>query len=134
MNISFFLKPKAEVSYLHDDATAKDAMEILLQSGFASISMINAKGNYICVINEGDFLRLALEKTPEEMQQIIVRDVPRRTAYKAVKIDARMEDLVDLVSAQNFVPVIDGRDKFIGIITRRDVLLYLKNQLIYKSN
>lgn len=108
-------------------------MEILLQSGFASISMINEKGNYIGAINEGDFLRLALAKTPEEMHKIIVRDVPRRTSYKAVKIDARMEDLTDLVSAQNFVPVIDGRDKFIGIITRRDVLLYLKKQLLMHS-
>lgn len=130
MNISFFLKPKALVSYLHDNYTAKEAMEILMQSGFASISMINAKGNYIGAINEGDFLRLALEKTQEEMHKIVVRDVPRRTAYKAVKIDARMEDLTDLVSAQNFVPVIDGRDKFIGIITRRDVILYLKKQMM----
>ena len=40
-----------------------------------------------------------------------------------------MEDMVDLVTAQNFVPVVDGRGIFCGIVTRRDVITYLCKQV-----
>ena len=40
-----------------------------------------------------------------------------------------MEDMVDLVTMQNFVPVVDGRGIFCGIVTRRDVITYLCKQL-----
>ena len=36
-----------------------------------------------------------------------------------------MEDLVELVSDQNFVPVMDGRGTLCGIVTRRDVIRQL---------
>ena len=51
--------------------------------------------------------------------------VERRVRHHSVSIDARIEDMVELVTAQNFVPVTDGRGMFIGIITRRDVIRHL---------
>ena len=35
-----------------------------------------------------------------------------------------MEDLLELVLSQNFVPVVDDFGRFIGIITRKDVIKY----------
>jgi CBS domain-containing protein len=35
-----------------------------------------------------------------------------------------MEQLMEQAKNQNFVPVIDDRSIFIGIITRRDILTY----------
>ena len=35
-----------------------------------------------------------------------------------------MEEMVDRVMNQNFVPVVDDRSVFIGIITRKDVIKY----------
>ena len=45
-----------------------------------------------------------------------------------VHVDVDMEGLLEKVSAQNFVPVIDDEKVFIGIITRRDVIHYLAKQ------
>ena len=45
-----------------------------------------------------------------------------------VHVDVDMEGLLEKVSAQNFVPVIDDEKIFIGIITRRDVIHYLAKQ------
>lgn len=128
MNISFFLKPKIEVSYLPDDCPVRQALDDMLKSGFTAIPVISPKGKYVGTITEGDFLRLLLHHSPEQLEQMTVGQVERRVRHRSVNIDARMEDMVDLVAAQNFVPVTDGRGMFCGIITRRDVINQLRNQ------
>lgn len=61
----------------------------------------------------------------QSAQSIFVKDIPRRTEVKPVKADASMNDIFEIAITQNFVPVTDDNDVFIGIITRRDVLRYL---------
>lgn len=39
-------------------------------------------------------------------------------------IDAEMEDLLTLSMNQNFIPVVDDRNIFIGIIRRREIIEY----------
>ena len=126
MNISFFLKHKSEVSYLPEDQPVRQALEQMMQSGFTAIPVIDPKGKYIGTITEGDFLRLLLRVPPDELDRMTVGAVERRVRHHAVSIDARIEDMVDLVTAQNFVPVTDGRGMFIGIITRQDVIRHMR--------
>ena len=40
-----------------------------------------------------------------------------------------MDDLLASAVSQNFVPVIDDTGAFIGIITRREVMQYLRNHM-----
>jgi predicted transcriptional regulator len=40
-----------------------------------------------------------------------------------------MYDLVDRATTQNFVPVVDDKDAFIGIVTRRSIIQYCQNKL-----
>ena len=122
MNISFFPKPKIDVSYLLDNCPVRQAMDDMLKSGFTAIPVINPKGKYVGTITEGDFLRLLLRYSPEQLDKMTVGQVERRVRHRSVNIDARMEDMVDLVEAQNFVPVTDGRGMFCGIITRSDII------------
>lgn len=126
MNISFFLKPKLEVSYLLDDCPVRQALDDMLNSGFTAIPVIGRSGKYVGTITEGDFLRLLLSVKPEELDRMTVGQVERRVQHRSVSIDAHMEDMVDLVAVQNFVPVTDGRGMFCGIITRRDVINLLR--------
>lgn len=126
MNISFFLKPKLEVSYLLDDCPVRQALDDMLKSGFTAIPVIGRSGKYVGTITEGDFLRLLLSAKPEELDRMTVGQVERRVQHRSVNIDAHMEDMVDLVAVQNFVPVTDGRGMFCGIITRRDVINLLR--------
>ena len=126
MNISFFIKPKIEVSYLYDDMPVRQAMNEMLKTGFTALPLIDRKGRYLGTIGEGDFLRLLLRKTPAEVDKMTVGQVERRVKNRSVSIDARMEDMIDLVSVQNFVPVTDGRGMFCGIITRQDVIRHLR--------
>ena len=127
MNISYFLKPKGEVSYLLDDLPVRQALDDMLKSGFTAIPVVSAKGKYVGTITEGDFLRLLLRQKPDELDRMTVGQVERRVRHRSVSIDARMEDMVDLVATQNFVPVTDGRGMFCGIITRGDVINQLRS-------
>lgn len=43
---------------------------------------------------------------------------------KPVSIDARMEDLINLAKVQNFVPVVDDMNRFIGIVRRSLIIEY----------
>ena len=115
MNISFFLKPKVEVSYLTESCPVQKAIDDMLRSGFTAIPVVDAKGKYAGTITEGDFLRLVLHYPKETLEQLTVGQVELRIHHRSVSIDARMEDMVDLVTAQNFVPVVDGRGIFCGI-------------------
>ena len=126
MNISFFLKPKVDVSYLVDDCPVRQALDDMMKSGFTAVPVISPKGKYVGTITEGDFLRLLLYHTPEQLDRMTVGRVERRVRHRPVTIDARMEDMVDLVAVQNFVPVTDGRGMFCGIITRSDVINQLR--------
>ena len=134
MNISFFLKPKIEVSYLYSDCPVRQAMDDMMHSGFTAIPVIDRKGLYVGTITEGDFLRLVLGHSAEQLDQITVGETERRVRHHSVRIDANMEDMVDLVTAQNFVPVLDGRGMFIGIITRQDVIKYLLDHCTEERN
>ena len=134
MNISFFLKPKIEVSYLFDDCPVRQALDDMMKSGVTAIPVIDHNGRYIGTIGEGDFLRLLLRKTPEQLEKMTVGEVERRVRHRSVSIDAKMEDMVDLVTAQNFVPVADGRGMFIGIVTRHDVIKHLRDTCRAEKN
>lgn len=125
MNISFFLKPKIELSYLDEDRPVKQALDEMIEAGFTAIPMIDDKGHYIGTICEGDFLRAMIKHTPEELRKMRVGEVERRVRHCSVNIDANMTDMVELVITQNFVPVVDGRGMFIGIVTRQDVIRHL---------
>ena len=122
MNISYFLRPKVTVTYLTDDCPVRQALDDMLKSGFTAVPVVSPKGKYVGTITEGDFLRLLLQRSADEVDKMTVGQVERRVRPRSVTTDARMEDMVDLAAVQNFVPVTDGRGMFCGIITRSDII------------
>ena len=59
--------------------------------------------------------------------------VRRNFDNEPVDVDVNMEDLMNKAMNQNFVPVIDDRKRFIGIITRKDLIQYLCRKLVTSS-
>jgi CBS domain-containing protein len=53
-----------------------------------------------------------------------IMEISRRKDNVPVRVTASMHDLVERASAQNFVPVVDDKGAFIGIITRRAIIRY----------
>ncbi len=128
MNILFFLTPKAEVAHVEERDSLRQIMEKMEYHGYTAIPLLSNDGKYIGTITEGDLLwSLKAENFPDlkELENKKIIDVPRRRDNRAVKIDETMENLFETVKNQNFVPVIDDNNVFIGIVTRKDVLSYL---------
>ena len=63
------------------------------------------------------------------MEKIRITDLKRHRDNEPVKISESMENLFEKITNQNFVPVVDDKGVFIGIVTRKDVLLYLAGKL-----
>ena len=127
MNILFFLKPKAEVAFVYDYHTLRQAMEIMEYHKYSSIPMINREGKYVGTITEGDLL-WGLKKLNilnlKGAEDIAITKIARRADYRPVSADSNMVDLMEKAMDQNFVPVIDDQKNFIGIITRKDIIGY----------
>ncbi len=132
MNILKLLKPKAVIDYIYDDATVRQAIEKMRHHGFTAIPVINKKGEYVKTLAEGDFLYFMLENNLsdiEELERYSVKEITKRVKNNPVYIYSTIEDLILLSMNQNFVPVIDDRKVFIGIVTRQDILRYCYNTI-----
>lgn len=132
MNILFFLKPKSDVAYVHDYCTLRQVLETMEYHRYSCIPMLNREGKYVGTLTEGDLLWFIKEQRDMDLKKaetIFITDFPRRTNYTAVSADADMEDLLQKAMNQNFVPVVDDTENFIGIITRKSILEYCYQQL-----
>jgi len=127
MNIAFFLLPKTEVVTLTPGHTMRQALERMDRHGYTAVPLVDEQGKYVGTITEGDLL-YKMKNEPNlkftDTHRVYLRDVPQRRKVVPVRINAEMEDLIKLAVSQNFVPVIDDMDVFIGIIRRSDIIEY----------
>ena len=130
MNILFLLKPKCNVAYLNQSDTIRQGLEKMRHHGYTAIPVIDDNGIYVGTITEGDFLWniLSLQNpelhTLQYLEQYGIANLIRTVWNPAINIYTNMEQLLERVMDQNFVPVIDDRNVFVGIITRKDVIQY----------
>ena len=132
MNILYFLTPKNQVANIYDDSNLRQLMEKLEYHKYSAIPVINHDGQYVGTIAEGDILRVLkgnFNMNFQVAQSLLVKDIPRRIEVLPVNANASMDDIMDMAIAQNFVPVTDDNDVFIGIVTRKDILKYFKEKL-----
>ncbi len=134
MNILFFLTPKSDVAYIYDDYSVRQTLEKMEYHKYSAVPIINRKGHYIGTLTEGDLLwhiKNEGDLTLKNSEDISITAIKRRMDNLPVHADSNMEDLISKALNQNFVPVIDDKDVFIGIITRKDMIQYycrIKNQ------
>ena len=131
-NILFFLLPKAMCSFVYDDYTVRQALEKMEVAGYAALPILNKHGEYRGTLTEGDLLWALKNLCYLDMRQAEARrimEIDRRKDHVPVRVTANMHDLVDRASTQNFVPVVDDKDTFIGIVTRSSIIKYCSQQL-----
>ncbi len=131
MNILFFLTPKESVAYIPADESLRQALEKMRYHGYTAVPILTEDGKYAGTITEGDILR-AMESICHwnilEAEKINIQEIPRKRDNQALTISTDMDDLVDIITEQNFVPVIDDQKNFIGIVTRKDVIRFYYNE------
>lgn len=135
-NILFFLTPKAMCAFLYDDYTVRQALEKMETAGYAALPILNRRGEYRGTLTEGDVLwamknMCNMDLRIAESRRIM--EISRRKDNVPVRVTASMQNLVERAIAQNFVPVVDDKDTFIGLVTRKAIVSYCMNEIFSKE-
>ncbi len=128
MNIAKIMIPKSFTVFLHEDDTVRQGMESFARHGFTAVPVLDENDRYVGSIAEGDFLRHILKtgaREPHELESFRIKDILRVQFCPSINMDAEEKAVIDAVLAQNFVPVVDGRNALCGIITRRRLIAYM---------
>ena len=119
--------PKSQVEYATSEQTLRQALEKMRYHRYAAIPVLDSFGRYVGILRNDDIFKYFLENgrfDTKAAERDTVASILEGN-YKAVHHDATMKELIENVKEHNFVPVVDDRGCFIGIILRRDILNFL---------
>lgn len=134
-NILFFMLPKALCSFLYDDYTVRQALEKMEYAGYAALPIVNRRGEYRGTLTEGDLLwamKNVCNMDMKEAEAHHIMEINRRRDNIPVRVTTSMTDLIQRAAGQNYVPVVDDKDTFIGIVTRSAIIQYCQKQFFAK--
>ena len=132
MNIFPFMTLKAETKFLLDTFTLRQALEKMEFYRYSVIPLLDDGGRYIGTLSEGDLLRYIKKDLDFDLtkgEDVKIADITRYRSYKPLSLESTLEDLIELAMEQNFIPILDDRGVFMGIIRRRTILEYCKKEL-----
>lgn len=130
MNILRFLIPKSSVEYVKTGSTVRQALEKMRYHNYVAIPVLDDDGMYVATVRSDDIYNYFLKNGGFDFKSAeadglskIIDDKYSAPLYH----NASVGELIESVKERNFVPVVDDRGCFIGIILRRDVLSFLFN-------
>ena len=125
MNVISLLTPKAQVAYLYEDFTIRQGQEKLRARGYTAIPVLDRRGYYVGTVSEGDFLWNILDWNDNSLrtkEKLPLRRVLRPDFNPAVRVDVTLAELLERAMRQSFIPVVDDRGAFVGIVTRQNII------------
>ncbi len=127
MDAKNLLTPKTKVEYLYNDITVGEAIAKMKRRRYALIPVLERNSNrYLYSISSGDLLYKITEiGDVKKAESLPLSEVEiNRLVIPAAQV-RDIESLGDLLSSQNFVPIVDEKGIFLGLVTRRSVFNYL---------
>ncbi len=128
MNIMRFVVPKSHVEHVTVDSTVRQALEKMRYHRYVAIPVIDGEGKYVGTLRNDDILTYFLDGgrfDTRSAERDNVTELLDGNYCPPVYHDASMTELIERVGEHNFVPVVDDRGCFVGIILRRDILNFL---------
>ena len=136
MDIYNYLTPKDKTYFMSTNTTLRQAIEIFDKYRFNCVPIIDDEGKYITTITEGDILRHLKNKCNFSLPStkvIKISEIEKHRPYKELDVFSNEKDIFDLSLDQSFIPVVDGRGVFIGILRRKEIIKYLYDFYMEKS-
>ena len=130
MNIMRFVIPKSLVEYVASDSSVRQAVEKMRYHRYVAIPVIDADGKYVGTLRNDDVLSFFLDNGGVDIrlaERHSVADLLDSNYSPPVYHNASLNELIEKIKEHNFVPVVDDRGCFIGIILRRDILNFLSD-------
>ncbi len=127
VTVASLLTLKATVATLNENSTIRQGLEKMRFHGYSAIPVLSDDGDYIGTLTEGDLLWHLIDdenNSLHDQEKGQIRDIIRKSFNPAATIDTPLKEVLLKVMDQNFVPVVDDRHKFVGIITRKTIIKY----------
>ncbi len=120
--------PKSLVEYINHRSTVRQALEKMSFHRYTAIPVLDDDGKYIGTLRNDDIFNYFLKN--ESFDKVMAEDVAvteiLNTSYsKPLLHSTSLGELIESVKEHNFVPIVDDRGCFIGIVLRREILNYL---------
>ena len=128
MNILRLMIPKSSVEYIDSGSTVRQALEKMRFHHYAAIPVLDEEGAYVGTLRNEDLFKYFVDNGNFDFRAAERDNVMKilDTDYsKPLYHSASVSELIENVKEHNFVPVVDDRGCFIGIVLRRDVLNFL---------
>ena len=128
MNIAMLLNPKCDISFLNSNDSVRQGLEKFKIHKYTAVPVLNDDGSYFGIISDKDFLTHILHSENyciNDFEDTKIGEIISRGTNPPVNINASAEELISRITDYNFVPVVDSRNYFVGIITRKSVINYL---------
>ena len=129
MNILRFVIPKSSVEYIYSTNTVRQALEKMRYHHYAAIPVLDDEGLYIGTLRNDDLFKYFLDNgrfDSRAAERDGVMTILDKEYSRPLYHNASVGELIENVKEHNFVPVVDDRGCFIGIILRREVLGFLQ--------
>lgn len=131
MNIYKYLTIKENTHYININSSIRQVIEKFDFHKFSVVPLLDDNGKYVGTISEGDILRFIKNHSNMNLtlaESISIKDIDKYRMYKTLSIYTDEEHIFNLALEQNFIPMVDGRNVFIGIIKRKEILTYFYNE------
>lgn len=131
-----FMIPADNVANVIDQHTLSTGLLILTQSNYTMIPVLSAESKLMGVISMSMIIKAVMTVDAIEMErldELKVRDVMLSQPVR-VQSNCHLADVLNYLIDQNFVCVVDEDNRFLGIITRKNVMQRLTHLLHLTSN
>ncbi len=132
MNAFKLMIDKSDCKYLYENTTFEEGLRQFQDGGYTAIPVIKNDGTYVGTIRDKDFLLRCTniddgktQKDRDCLRELTMGDIVESSLNPAVNISKDINDVLLLSMQQNFVPIVDDDNVFVGIITRRDIIKML---------
>ena len=135
MNIISMIMPKMQVAYVFSDNTIRQGLEKFRANGYTAIPVLTRDNQYYGTVTEGDFLRSLIDSGSNSMkdkEKMLISDIIRPEFNPCVHVNISMKELFERSINQSFIPVVDDREFFVGIVTRQKIIRYFLDE--YSKN
>jgi len=125
--IGSLIVPKESVTFIRGKWNLEQALSQLMETGWSSVPVLNDDDEVEGIISKTLILEHArLEKVPyyHEFQRKFVKDSMQKNV-PTLSDDTILRYGIELLVDWPYLPVVNSKKKFSGILTRRSVLDYL---------
>ena len=120
-----------KVEFVYHDITIGEAIDKMARNRYTMIPVLERNSmRYLYSLSSSDILRKVMaDNNPAVTREALLSSISVQRFIVPCAQSTDINDLTDLVINQNYVPLVDEKGVFQGIVTRRAIINYLLSSM-----